>query len=357
MSKSLTLSNGLNLARSSGIAQSQIVRPTDSIWFAITAVSFIASRAVWTVIGARSRTATMPPSIVRLEAAHVHFVIGLCAFGESFEFVACAVSGDEIADRAGRITSRSRIPAPLDFGEKPCRVLDRIGQFDPLALAVGVSSGIPIIVGVGLSAFLADGFGLYPFRQRHTGFPFSGQISTLPAWPHRWCPMPSGRRVYGLRLASASGECPKGTCRTMEAGGLPSPTDPKCLSKLEIRPLRFPGRHRPASDRPEASYPSCAVSFGLTGGRYLVTDVQPGETHAVEFSPIEKMSDVLIIRSIMPRRGPKWNGGYRLIVRLGATANEKERSRPRFPIVEVLGVRAMHAARSDDEGTSSILGR
>src|SRR5439155_18198374 len=60
MSKSLTLSNGLNLARSSGIAQSQIVRPTDSIWFAITAVSFIASRAVWTVIGARSRTATMP---------------------------------------------------------------------------------------------------------------------------------------------------------------------------------------------------------------------------------------------------------------------------------------------------------
>ena len=207
------------------------------------------------------------PSIVRLEAAHVHFVIRLCAFGEPFEFVACAVSGDEIADRAGRITSRSRIPAPLDFGEKPCRVLDRVGQFDPLALAVGVSSGIPIIVGVGLSAFFADGFGLYPFRQRHAGFPFSGQISTLHAWPHRWCPMPSGWRVYGLRLPSASGECPKGTCRTMEAGGLPSPIGPKCLSKLAIRPLRFPGRHRPASDRPEASCPSCALSFGLTGGR------------------------------------------------------------------------------------------
>jgi len=95
----------------------------------------------------------MPPSIVRLEAAHLHFVIRWCAFGEPFEFVACAVSGDEIADRAGRTTGRSRIPAPLDFGEKPCRVLDRIGQFDPLALAVGVSSGITIIVGMGISRF------------------------------------------------------------------------------------------------------------------------------------------------------------------------------------------------------------
>jgi len=28
------------------MAQSQIVRPTDSIWFAITGVSFMASRAV-----------------------------------------------------------------------------------------------------------------------------------------------------------------------------------------------------------------------------------------------------------------------------------------------------------------------
>jgi hypothetical protein len=170
-------------------------------------------------------------------------------------------------DRAGRITGRSRVPASLNFGEKPCRVLYHIGQFDSLALAVGVSSGIPIIVGVGLSAFFADGFGLYPFRQCHAGFPFSGQISTLHAWPHRWCPTPSGRKVYGLRLPSASGECPKGTCRTVGAGGLPSPIDPKCLSKLAIRPLRFPGRHRLASDLPEASCPSCALSFGPTGGR------------------------------------------------------------------------------------------
>src|SRR6266566_8275843 len=36
MSKSFTLSKGLATARSSGIAQSQIVRPTESIWFAIT---------------------------------------------------------------------------------------------------------------------------------------------------------------------------------------------------------------------------------------------------------------------------------------------------------------------------------
>jgi hypothetical protein len=45
------------------------------------------------------------------------------------------------------------------------------------------------------------------------------------------------------------------------------------------------------------------VSFGLSGGRYLVTDVRPDDPHALEFSPIDKMSDVLIIRSIMPRRG------------------------------------------------------
>jgi hypothetical protein len=42
------------------MAQSQIVRPTDSIWFAITGVSFMASRAVWIVMGIKSRTATMP---------------------------------------------------------------------------------------------------------------------------------------------------------------------------------------------------------------------------------------------------------------------------------------------------------
>ena len=63
------------------------------------------------------------------------------------------------------------------------------------------------------------------------------------------------------------------------------------------------------------------------------------EVHALAFSPIEKMSDVLIIPSIMLRRGQKWNGGYKLIVRLGATANKKERSCPRFLIVEFFGVR------------------
>src|SRR5260370_38902862 len=36
---------------------------------------------------------------------------------------------------------------------------------------------------------------------------------------------------------------------------------------------------------------------------------------------------------------PKWNGGYKLVVRLGATANKKERSCPRFLIVEFFGVR------------------
>jgi hypothetical protein len=77
---------------------------------------------------------------------------------------------------------------------------------------------------------------------------------------------------------------------------------------------------------------------------------------ALAFSPIEKMSDVLIIPSIMLRRSQKWNGGFKLIVRLGATANKKERSCPRFLIVEFFGVRAMHAARSENEGTFPILG-
>jgi hypothetical protein len=49
----------------------------------------------------------------------------------------------------------------------------------------------------------------------------------------------------------------------------------------------------------------------------------------------------LIIPSIMLRRGQKWNGGYKLIVRLGATANKKERSCPRFLIVEFFGVRGV----------------
>jgi hypothetical protein len=68
--------------------------------------------------------------------------------------------------------------------------------------------------------------------------------------------------------------------------------------------------------------------------------VRPDEVHALAFSPIEKMSDVLIIPSIMLRRGQKWNGSYKFIVRLSATANKKERSCPRSLIVEFFGVRA-----------------
>jgi len=64
----------------------------------------------------------------------------------------------------------------------------------------------------------------------------------------------------------------------------------------------------------------------------------------------------MIIPNIMLRRGRQWNGGYKLVVRLGATANKKERSCPRFLIVEFFGVRAVHEARSDDEGASPIFG-
>jgi hypothetical protein len=74
---------------------------------------------------------------------------------------------------------------------------------------------------------------------------------------------------------------------------------------------------------------------GLLAGVRFVADVV-----ALAFLPIEKMSDLLIIPSIMLRRGQKWNGGYKLIVRLGATANEKERSCLRFLMVEFFGVRA-----------------
>ena len=56
------------------------------------------------------------------------------------------------------------------------------------------------------------------------------------------------------------------------------------------------------------------------------------------------MSEVLIIPNIMLRRGRKWNGGYNLIVRLGVTANKKERSCPRFLIVEFFGITPPAAA-------------
>jgi hypothetical protein len=58
--------------------------------------------------------------------------------------------------------------------------------------------------------------------------------------------------------------------------------------------------------------------------------LRTGEVHALAFSPIEKMSDALIIPSILLRRSQKWNGGYKLVVRLGAAANKKERSCPRL---------------------------
>jgi hypothetical protein len=56
----LDLVEGIYEAKPSGMAQSHMVRPTESIWFAITGVSFIASRAVWTASGVRSLTDTAP---------------------------------------------------------------------------------------------------------------------------------------------------------------------------------------------------------------------------------------------------------------------------------------------------------
>jgi hypothetical protein len=182
------------------------------------------------------------------------------------EAVAVAVLGphpDEIADRADRIISRSRIPASLDFGEKPCRVLDLNGQFDPLALAVGVSSGIPIIVGVGLSAFLRMVLVSTPSGN---ATPASLFLAKSQRSTHAASVVSNAVRPESLRSTSQRQPgVPEGSL-SLDGGGLPSPIDPKCLSKLTIRPLRFPGRRRPASDRPEAGCPSCALSFELTGG-------------------------------------------------------------------------------------------
>ena len=69
--------------------------------------------------------------------------------------------------------------------------------------------------------------------------------------------------------------------------------------------------------------------------------LRPDEVHALAFSLIEKMSDVLIIPSIMLRQGLEWNGSYKLIVRLGVTANKKKRSCPRVSIVGFFGVRGV----------------
>jgi hypothetical protein len=95
-----------------------------------------------------------------------------------------------------------------------------------------------------------------------------------------------------------------------------------------------------ASDRPQrAPLKKIANLARSCPQRSRSGHLQPVEVHALVFSPIEKMSVVLIIPSIMLRRGQKWNGGYKLIVRLGATANKKKRSCPRFLIVEFFGVR------------------
>ena len=206
MSKSLTLSNGLILARSSGIAQSQIVRPTESIWFAITGVSFIASRAVWTASGAEVADRHHAPSIVRLEAAHVHFVVSLCAFGEPFEFVACAVSGDEIADRAGGICSRRRVWRRSTSAQKPCRLLVGIRQFDRArprdrccARDSNSSRCRPFRFSCGRFSSLRPSGSVTPVSLFLAKFHAPSTAASV-------VPMPSGRKAYGLRLPSASGE-------------------------------------------------------------------------------------------------------------------------------------------------------
>src|SRR6266849_1219576 len=84
--------------------------------------------------------------------------------------------------------------------------------------------------------------------------------------------------------------------------------------------------------------------------------LRPDEVHALAFSPIEKMSDVLIIPSIMLRRGRSGtaaiNSSYDWVPR---RTKRKEAARG-FRLSIFLALGAMHAARSDDEGTSPILG-
>jgi hypothetical protein len=66
--------------------------------------------------------------------------------------------------------------------------------------------------------------------------------------------------------------------------------------------------------------------------------MRPDEAHALAFANRENVGRVDHPEHHAQAR-PKWNGGYKLIVRLSATANKRERSCPRVLIVEFFGVR------------------
>jgi hypothetical protein len=84
--------------------------------------------------------------------------------------------------------------------------------------------------------------------------------------------------------------------------------------------------------------------------------LRPDELHALACSPIQKMSDVLTIPSIMLRRGRSGtavvNSSYDWVPR---RIKRKEAARG-FGLSNFSALGAMHAARSGDEGTSPIVG-
>jgi len=85
--------------------------------------------------------------------------------------------------------------------------------------------------------------------------------------------------------------------------------------------LRFPGLRSPRSNlsllrNVILSYQRAFSCCGRATRRDIPTSV----------SPIEEIAERLDYPEHHAQESPNWNGGYKLIVRLGGTANKKERS-------------------------------
>jgi hypothetical protein len=114
------------------------------------------------------------------------------------------------------------------------------------------------------------------------------------------------------------------------------------------------GRISPAAACCSPSSSSFIVRV-VPSARAQVT-LRADDVHALAFSPIEKMWDVLIIRSMMLRRGRSGtaaiNSSYDWVPR---RTKRKEAARG-CSLRNFSALGAMHTARSDDEGTFPILG-
>jgi hypothetical protein len=90
--------------------------------------------------------------------------------------------------------------------------------------------------------------------------------------------------------------------------------------------------------------PACVAPRSVLRRRAL--QCRHAAAHALVLFPIGQMSEALIIPSIMLRQGQKWNERYELIVRLDATAKEKESSLPVESSTRVFGRKSIAAQTS-----------